>query len=298
MLPPRRFLPSFSLLAAFEAAARTGSVTAAAGELDLTQSAVSRQIAALERQLGVALFRRERQTIRLTLAGDTYAREVREALRRISNASLNLRANPAGGTLNLAAPAFFCARWLTARLPLFLAAHPGIVVNLVTRQEPFDFRFEPLDAAIHFGEPRFPGASLTLLMKEEVRPFCSPSFKADHGLIHAEHLLNAPLLHLASRPDGWELWLGGNDVAFGTIHGMLFDQMMPMVEAAIAGMGVALLPQKLVGREIEAGHLVEAAAGKSMATGDYYLAYPPDRDGYPPLVAFRDWITREIEAGS
>src|SRR4051812_14009598 len=107
MLPPRRFLPSFSLLSAFEAAARTGSVTAAANELGLTQSAVSRQISALEKQLGVALFLRERQTIRLTIAGDTYAREVREALRRISNASLNLKANPAGGTLNLAILPFF-----------------------------------------------------------------------------------------------------------------------------------------------------------------------------------------------
>ena len=82
MLPARRFLPSLSLLTAFEAAARTGSITAAARELDLTQSAVSRQIKALESQLGVELFLRERQTIRLTVAGDSYAREIREALRR------------------------------------------------------------------------------------------------------------------------------------------------------------------------------------------------------------------------
>src|SRR5262245_36086503 len=129
MLPARRFLPSISLLAAFEAAARTGSVTAAAKELSLTQSAVSRQIIALEEQLGVELFVRERQTIRLTPAGDGYAREIREALRRISSASLNLRANPHGGTLNLAVLPTFGARWLTPRLGKFLGANKGIAIN-------------------------------------------------------------------------------------------------------------------------------------------------------------------------
>src|SRR5690606_6554068 len=173
VLPPRRFLPSFSLLAAFESAARTGSVTAAANELGLTQSAVSRQIAALEKQLGVPLFRRERQTIRLTLAGDGYAREIREALRRISNASLNLRAHPLGGTINLAVLPLFGARWLAPRLGQFLAQNPGIAVNLISRLEPFDFRFDSIDAAIHFGEGQWPGAELTFLMNEQTVAVCS-----------------------------------------------------------------------------------------------------------------------------
>ena len=92
MQTPRRFLPSTAVLAAFESAARTGSMTLAARELSLTQSAVSRQIKILEKQLDVELFVRERQTIRLTAVGDTYAREVREALHKISTASFNLRA--------------------------------------------------------------------------------------------------------------------------------------------------------------------------------------------------------------
>src|SRR5262245_56643181 len=139
MLASRRFLPSISLLAAFEAVARTGSVPAAARELDLTQSAVSRQIKALEEQLGVELFLRERQTVRLTLAGDSYAREIREALRRISSASLNLRANPHGGTLNLAILPTFGTRWLAPRLGRFLSKNPGVTINLVTRLSSFDF---------------------------------------------------------------------------------------------------------------------------------------------------------------
>ena len=295
MLPPRRFLPSFSLLSAFEAAARTGSVTAAANELGLTQSAVSRQIAALERQLDVVLFLRERQTIRLTIAGDTYAREVREALRRISNASLNLRANPAGGTLNLAILPFFGSRWLVPRLPRFLAAYPGVVVNLITRLEPFDFRFDTLDAAIHFGQPRWPGASLTFLKDEEVIPVCAPAYQARCRFGSPEDLLDGALLHLNTRPDAWENWFSHHSVLFDALHGMLFDQFSTMLDAAIAGIGIALLPQSLVARELDEGLLVPAVSVAAIPSGQYFLAYPQERGTYPPLAAFRNWILSEAE---
>ncbi len=293
MLPARRFLPSLSLLSAFEAAARTGSVTAAARELDLTQSAVSRQIKALEDQIGVELFVRERQTIRLTLAGNGYAREIREALRRISSASLNLRANPHGGTLNLAVLPTFGARWLTPRLGSFLDANPGIAVNLVTRLSPFDFRLDAIDAAIHFGPPAWPGADLTLLMHETVVPACSPAFKAAHVLDTPADLLAVPLLHLTTRPDAWEKWLSRNAVAFESVHGMLFDQFATAAQAAIAGLGVALLPVFLHQEEFERGELVQAVGHETESSERYYLACARERTSYPPLVAFRDWIAEQ-----
>lgn len=294
MLPARRFLPSLSLLSAFEAAARTGSVTAAARELDLTQSAVSRQIKALEDQIGVELFVRERQTIRLTLAGNGYAREIREALRRISSASLNLRANPHGGTLNLAVLPAFGARWLAPRLGHFLDANPGIAVNLVTRLSPFDFRLDAIDAAIHYGQPVWPGAELTFLMKETVVPACSPAFQAAHKLNVAADLLTVPLLHLTTRPDAWEKWLSRNDVVFESVHGMLFDQFATASQAAIAGLGVALLPVFLHQHEFERGELVAAVGGETESSERYYLACARERSGYPPLAAFRDWIAEEV----
>lgn len=294
MLPPRRFLPSFSLLSAFEAAARTGSITAAANELGLTQSAVSRQIAALEAQLGVALFRRERQTIRLTLAGDGYAREIREALRRISNASLTLRANPQGGTLNLAVLPFFGSRWLAPRIGRFLAAHPGMAVNLVTRLEPFDFRFDTLDAAIHFGAARWPGAELAFLMQEKVVAVCSREFRERYGLAAPVGLLHVPLLHLSSRPDAWENWFSEQKIAFDALHGMLFDQFAAIAESAAAGLGAALLPRFLIDRELADGTLVPASNAPAVATSGYHLAYLPDRATYPPLAAFKTWILEEI----
>jgi LysR family transcriptional regulator, glycine cleavage system transcriptional activator len=294
MLPARRFLPSLSLLTAFEAAARTGSITAAARELDLTQSAVSRQIKALENQLGVELFLRERQTIRLTVAGDGYAREIREALRRISSASLNLRANPHGGTLNLAILPTFGARWLAPRLGQFLAANPGITINLVTRLSPFDFRLDSIDAAIHFGDAVWPGAELTLLMQEETVPACSPAYRHDHAIATPADLLNVSLLHLTTRPDAWERWFTENSVVFESVHGMLFDQFATASQAAIGGLGVALLPTFLIQDELARGELVPAVDRPMRSAQRYYLAFPRERAAYPPLVAFREWIVREL----
>ncbi|WP_310385168.1 LysR substrate-binding domain-containing protein [Rhizobium sp. 1399] len=298
MLSPRRFLPSISHLAAFEAVARTGSVTSAARELDLTQSAVSRQIKALEEQLGVELFLRERQTVRLTLAGDAYAREIREALRRISSASLNLRANPHGGTLNLAILPTFGTRWLAPRLGRFLATNPGVTINLVTRLSSFDFRLDSIDAAIHFGHPHWPGAELAFLMSERTLPACSPDFLKHNAISRAEDLLTAPLLHLTTRPDAWERWFADNGVVFESVHGMLFDQFATAAQAAIAGLGVALLPTFLIQEELKRGDLIPAVDREMESRERYYLAFPPERADYAPLAAFRDWIVSEARSGS
>lgn len=293
MQSPRRFLPSVALLSAFEAAARHGSVTAAACELSLTQSAVSRQVRALEEQLGVDLFHRERQTIRLTVGGIGYSREIREALRKISTASLNLRANPFSGTLTLAILPTFGTRWLAPRLPKFLAANPGITINLMTRLSHFDFQLEPIDAAIHFGAAHWPGGELALLRSETVVPACSPGMREHYAFREARDLGKAPLLHLTTRPDAWERWLtcGGADAR--AVHGMLFDQFATAAQAAIAGVGVALLPQFLIEEELASGKLVLALDLPMQSAEAYYLVWPSERATHPPLIAFRAWLLTE-----
>jgi len=297
MLSPRRFLPSLSHLQAFEAAARTGSITMAAKELNLTQSAVSRQIKALEEQLEVELFHRERQTIRLTTGGEAYVREVRDALKRISTASLNLRANPMGGTLNLAILPTFGTRWLAPRLPGFLQAHPGIILNLMTRLTAFDFRSESLDAAIHHGRGDWPGAATQLLREEYVIPACSPALKARYNFAEPADLRRAPLLHITTRPDAWERWLARYDALHEHAQGMLFDQFATVAQVARAGMGVALLPTFLIEEELASGQLVPAIdlpdQGIMKNAEAYYLAWPEERADHPPLIAFRQWLLRE-----
>ncbi|MBB4038451.1 LysR family glycine cleavage system transcriptional activator [Microvirga flocculans] len=291
----RRFLPSMSLLRAFEAAARLQSFTAAAAELNLTQGAISRQIRVLEELLGSNLFLRERQTVRLTSAGETYAREIREALKRISSATLSFRANPKGGTLNLAILPTFGTRWLTPRLPRFLSANPGITVNLATRLAPFDFNLEQADAAIHFGAPDWPGAELELLMSETVVPVCSPSLLDAYKFERPGDLLKAPLLHLVSRPDAWEHWFEAQDALTEPLHGMLFDQLATAAQAAISGLGIALLPAFLIEDELKRRDLVPAIDLPMRSAGQYYLAWPSSRSSYWPLVEFRQWIVRETQ---
>ncbi|MFD2263196.1 LysR family transcriptional regulator [Lacibacterium aquatile] len=293
MQAPRRFLPSLSLLSAFEAAARTGSITAAARELSLTQSAVSRQIKALEDLLEVELFHREKQRVSLNVGGEYYAREIRDALRKISTASLNLRANPTGGILNLAILPTFGTRWLAPRLPGFLARTPGITINLVTRLSYFDFRAEAIDAAIHFGTPDWPGAEVALLRHEDVIPACSPDLAARNGYSKPEDLRTAPLLHLTSRPDAWERWFEMSGLPAFTVQGMLFDQFATAAQAAVAGLGVALLPTFLIQEELQTGKLVRAVDLPMRSSEAYYLVWPHERAAYPPLAAFRDWILTE-----
>ncbi len=299
MLTPRRFLPALSHLQAFEAAARLGSVTAAARELHLTQSAVSRQILALEEQLEVELFHRERQTIRLTPGGEAYVRDIRDALKKISTASLNLRANPFGGTLNLGILPTFGTRWLAPRLPAFMAAHPGITLNLMTRSSVFDFRLDALDAAIHFGSGEWPGAQTVLLREEYVVPACSPELKAQYAFAEPADIRKAPLLHITTRPDAWERWLRQHDVDDEHVQGMLFDQFATVAQVARAGLGVALLPVFLIEEELKSGQLVRAIDGPDGAemksAEAYYLAWPADRADHPPLAAFKAWLTAEIE---
>jgi LysR family glycine cleavage system transcriptional activator len=292
----RRFLPSMSLLCAFEAAARLSSFTGAASEMNLTQSAVSRQIRALEELLGADLFIRERQTVRLTVAGESYAREVRESLRRISTATLGFRANPSGGTLNLAILPTFGMRWLAPRLTSFTAANPGVTINLVTRLSAFDFRFDAVDAAIHYGLPEWPGAHLDFLFSEIVVPACSPRLKDNFRFAKPADLLDAPLLHLVSRPDAWERWFHACNMPNVTVKGMLLDQFAIATQAAIADLGVALLPRFLFEPEFERGDLVEAVDAPQCTKEAYYLAGAEERTDYPPLMAFRTWLTAEAKA--
>lgn len=298
MVAPRRYMPSISLLRSFECAARHGSFTAAAAELNQTQGAISRQIRALEDQLGSDLFVRDRQTVRLTIAGETYAQEIRDALKRISDATINFCANPKGGTLNLAILPTFGTRWLAPRLPHFLARNPGITINLTTRLAPFDFDMDRQDAAIHFGQNHWPGSELDFLMIETLIPACSPQLASKYDFAIAEQLLGAPLIHLSSRADAWRSWFVSQGVQTNALQGMMIDQFATAAQAAIAGLGVALLPEFLIADELAGGDLVRALDLPMQSSERYYLAWPTRRSSYEPLIAFRRWLRDQAVAGA
>lgn len=289
----RRFLPSVSLLAAFESVCRTGSTLAAARDLDLTQGAVSRLIQNLEAQIGVALFLREGRRLVPTDAALAYARDVVKALDLISRGALRLRSNTGGGTLSLSILPTFGTRWLAPRLSRFLSAHPGITINLGTRVRPFDFEEEGFDAAIHFGSETWANAGYQKLFDESLIACCAPSFLAQHPLNGPDDLIGLQLLQLETRPTAWQGWFRQHGVNTAAPSGMVFDQFGTMIQSAIFGLGIALLPEFLAKGELADGRLVKAWGEPTPGEGSYYLVWPRVGEWYPPLQAFRQWIIDE-----
>lgn len=287
---PRRYIPSVSLLQAFEAVCRLGSTAAAARDLSLTQGAVSRLVQNLETQVGVQLFRREGRRLIPTEPALAYARDVRKALELIARASLGLKANPGGGVLNLAILPTFGTRWLAPRLGDFLTRHPGVTLNLGTRMRPFDFAAETFDAAIHFGTRPWPDAEHMPLFEERIVAACAPDFAAAHPMAAPGDLIAQPLLQLESRPNAWGAWFAHHGLEAPFRQGVMFDQFAPMVQAAAHGVGIALLPEFLAGPEIAEGRLVRTPGDVVSGVGRYSLVWPQDVAPSPALRAFRDWL--------
>lgn len=293
MIAPRRFLPSISSLLALEAVDRLGSASAAAEDLNLTQSAVSRQIKQLEQQMEVTLIARDQMRMQLTPGGVNYAKEARAILSRLAQASIKLRANPDGGSLNLSILASFGLHWLAPRLKDFVGAHPGITVNLQTHNLPFSFEAGTAQAAIHYGARDWPGVEYLPLMPKHVLPVCAPGLLAA-PLATARDLLEYPLLHLETHPDSWEQWFDLHDVVATGLQGMLCDQSSAMTQAAVHGLGIALLPTFLAESEIAAGRLGLALEGAPVTLGEYFLVWPPEHAADYPLLQFRDWLLAQI----
>ncbi len=290
----RKLLPSTSALAAFDSVARLGSFSAAAEELSLTQGAISRQIQTLEQQLGVRLFERTSRGVGLTQAGGTYQRAISAALSEIRAASLNVMTGMHSNTLNLAILPTFGTRWLLPRVPGFVAAHPQITFNFATRIGVFDFDREGLDAAIHIGQPDWPGAECIYLMGETVAPVASPAFLAEHPISTPGDLARLPLLHMASRPGAWRHWFEHAGLTPPPAQGMRFEQFSNVAQACMAGLGVALMPLFLIDSELKNGQLVTACDLPVKSTSAYYLAVPQKKANFEPVLRFRDWLLDQV----
>ena len=290
VLQSRRFTPPMSTLIAFEAVARLGSVTEAAAELNLTQSAVSRQIQKLEQLLASELFERQRKRLVLTPHGARYAGEIRAALSQITNATIALKANPDGGSLNLAILPSIGTHWLAPKLPDFFADNPGITLNMSTRLVPFDFSFESFHAAIHYGRKTRPGTESMKLMDEQIVAVAAPEW------LSGARVQSLPRLSLQTRPYAWAEWSKVNGWDGTTQPAMVFDQFATMMRAAQSGLGVALMPDYLVDVEISRGTLVELEGTQRVSMGAYLLVWPEGGGDYPALAAFRRWLSSQLES--
>jgi LysR family transcriptional regulator, glycine cleavage system transcriptional activator len=293
----RRRIPSLGALMAFSAAAKHLSVTRAASELALTESAVSRQIAQLETQLGVKLFHRIKKRITLTRAGAAYSVRVAQSLERIERDTLEVMGYEADGTLlEVAALPTVGTQWLIPRLPDFYAQHPGVTVSVSARNTRFFFSETALDGALYFGQPDWPGTQADYLFDEVLLPVGSPALLKNRKEMPPQEIAEMRLLHLVTRPDAWRRWcdaadLGGTNV----IRGPRFDIQSTLISAASSGLGVALLPYFLIADQLQSGKLKILSSLPLRSVGSYYFACPEEKAGDPLLIAFRAWLKSQAQ---
>ena len=299
---PRRSLPSLNALHVFEAVARHGSFTAAAVELEVTQSAASRQISNLEKSLGISLFWRTTRQVELTEQGRFYADIIRGALNRIDAGTQDLLAGRNGtGELTISLPAGF-GRWFATRLVGFRDRHPDINLVLV-RDDPTQGEMDPaVDIAITFGRgngssPWADGVVERLLDTVPV-PVCSPALVYGEHPMSVEKLSAHPLLQLGEGPDPWRRWFARFGIpAEALTFGPTFKDPLMAVQAAVGGMGIALLSDTLVEAELASGSLVApVGADESWSDGSssYYLVYPQAKADLQRVEYFRRWLFEEV----
>lgn len=290
----RTLVPDIATLLTFECAARHGNFTRAAEELNLTQSAVSRQIRELEAQTGLLLFDRVRQRVVLSEMGARFLPEVRELLAQTERMMIGaMAAGQRRQPLRVATLPTFGTRWLIPRLGAFCDSAPDIALTIESRGEPFSFDEETFDLAIHYGQPSWPGAIATFLCNEEVLPVAAPHVAAE--LPAGRGLEPAPRLHLTTRPRLWQDWFDAEDGgARDAYHGLRFGQISMIISAAVAGLGVALLPSYLIEDEIARGTLVPVS-DRAMATEfSYYVVTPERTRTSPAALRFQDWIMGQV----
>lgn len=284
-----------SLLLSFEASARHLSFTRAAHELALTQSAVSRQVMALEELLEVELFQRTGRTIKLTDVGSMYLRELGGALGKIREATLQAIAyRSGGGAIHLAVLPTFGSKWLLPRLQTFYADFPGVQIHIHSRIGLFDMNLAGMDVVITTSaDGLWQGLKGHKLIREQLIPIIDPRSLQQYpeNDLKAFNFSDHLLLQVATRPNVWREWFMSRGLTVASMkQGPTFELTSHLIQAVSAGIGIGLVPQCLVEDELRTGSLVRLP-GELMDTGlGYYLFIAPHKTQSAPIVSLCQWI--------
>ena len=289
-----RRLPALNALKAFEAAARHESFTRAAEELCVTQGAVSHQVKALEAELAIKLFNRERQRLIITEAGRDYLATVRDALDRIAAGTERLLQRQNAGVLTVSTSPDFAAKWLVHRLGHFAEAYSGIDLRVSATLHHVDFAREEVDLAVRHGDGNWPGLDAVRLCAEQLFVVCSPKLLDRRRRIErVADILKFPLLHLDSRSD-WTNWLRGVGLDdTGAIHGPVLNRASMVIDAAINGQGVALARTTLSAWDLINGRLVRPVTETVPVSKTYWIVCPKATASLPKIATFREWLLTE-----
>ena len=295
-----RTLPSLELIRGFEAAARLSSFTRAAEELFITQSAVSRQVQALEEHLGTPLFERHHRSIRLTHAGQLLHRAASQSLQLLTDAAARIRQEGEHRSVTVSCTFGFASLWLVPRLMDFRERHPDVDIRIAANNKIIDLERERMEVAVRYcAADRVPSRT-PRLFGEEVFPVCSPSLLERRGksLRSPPDLERHVLLHHEGAdqhwPTGaWSVWLEAVQLTNLKPAGALrFDQYDQLIQAAIEGQGVALGIGALVRRHLRQGSLVAPFEQKSSSPRGYFLVVARHAAGRSEVASFRTWLMR------
>jgi len=286
-------LPPLNSLRVFEAAARHESFTRAAEELCVTQGAVSHQVKALEADLAIKLFNRERQRLIITEAGRDYLAVVRDALDRIAVGTERLLHRQSAGVLTVSTSPDFAAKWLVHRLGHFAEAHAGIDLRVSATIHHVDFAREDVDMAVRHGDGNWSGLDAVQLSAEQLFAICSPKLMSGRRLARRADILKFPLIHLDSRAD-WTKWLRVAGISDDNVrHGPVLNRASMVIDAAINGQGIALARTTLAAWDLINGRLVRPFAEALRLSKTYWIVCPKATSNVPKIVTFRDWLLAE-----
>jgi len=296
-------LPPLAQLEAFEAAARSLSFTKAADELSLTQSAISRQIKALEEHFEFPLFRRLHRALELTEEGQTLYQSVGEVLGQLHEVTARLRKRPEARTVVVTTTPGFAGIWLIPRLASFTALHPEVDVRISAQNGFVNLHRDGVDLAVRYHTREGVGEGADLLFGEVIFPVCSPRLARDPArpLKKPEDLRRHVLLHMESHAatvlQSWSMWLRALKleqlVPAGALHFSAYDQL---IQAAISGQGVALGRSPLVDTLLREKRLVAPFRQTLASPRSYYVVQATASARKPEVQAFVAWLHREAKA--
>lgn len=291
--------PPLNALRAFEAAARLGSFARAAEELSVTAGAISQQVANLEASLGMSLFTRNGPKLSLRDAGRAYLPSLRRALDEIEAATLDLVTHGAGDRkLVIGALHTLASSWLIPKLNRFQNEYPDIrpvietlALNFATPERSPDLGGRQIDVGLYFGDGRWTGMVCDKIFDEIQVVVAKPGYvtsdeKGDITALSARY----PRLVHTTRPKAWHDWAQANGIAITGAPGPAFEHFFMLIEAAKAGMGIALLPRVLIDGPLADGSLEIISQASLKSDGAYYLITPENRQDVPEVRAFRQWV--------
>lgn len=297
-------LPPLPALRFFEAAGRHLSFKAAAEELNVTPSAVSHGVAALEQSLGVTLFVRETRRILLTPAGADFLAYVSEAFSLIAVGTQRLPNRTAERRISITCAPSPAARWLAPRLADFRARRPDVSLSVDTSRRQVRFPLDGFDFAVRSAvAPPAGSQTWVRLFGERLVPVCAPDYPARCADPQGRcDLRRATLIHVTTVSEDWAAWAeraGGEatqEVAAGLNRGLSFDTVAMALDAAAAGLGVAMGRRPLADADLKAGRLVTTGHAEVPAAVSYWLVCAEAGDARPEITAFRRWLTEEARA--